>query len=142
MSSEEIETIARNFSVVDYIVLGSLLAISSGIGIYHACTGGKQSTTKEFLLADRNMNAFPVAMSLVASFISAITFLGTPAENYIHGCMYWLFGISYIFVGIVTIRVYMPVFFKMNITSAYEVSNCEEKVSLYKTFLKLHALSL
>ncbi|KAJ8033683.1 Sodium-coupled monocarboxylate transporter 1 [Holothuria leucospilota] len=120
MSSEEVGTIARNFSIVDYIVLGSLLVISSGIGIYHACTGGKQSTTKEFLLADRNMNAFPVAMSLVASFISAITFLGTPAENYIHGCMYWLFGFSYIAVGIVTIRVYMPVFFKMNITSAYE----------------------
>lgn len=125
-SKEDLETISRNFSVVDYIVFGSLLAISAGIGIYHALTGGRQSTTKEFLLADKNMNAFPVAMSLVASFISAITFLGTPAENYLHGSMFWLFGFAYILTGIFTIRVYMPVFFKMEITSAYEVSHVEK----------------
>lgn len=115
--------VPTHFSIWDYIVFSSLLAVSAGIGVYHACTGGKQSTAKEFLLADRNMNAFPIAMSLVASFISAITYLGTPAENYLHGSMFWLFGFAYITVGVVTIRVYMPVFFRKDITSAYEASN-------------------
>ncbi|XP_071835571.1 sodium-coupled monocarboxylate transporter 1-like isoform X2 [Apostichopus japonicus] len=117
---ENDDYITRHFTVWDYIVFIMLLAVSAGIGVYHACTGGKQSTTKEFLLADRNMNALPVAMSLVASFISAITYLGTPVENYLHGSMFWLFGFAYIVVGILTIRLFMPVFFNMNITSAYE----------------------
>lgn len=119
---ENDDYITRHFTVWDYTVFIMLLAVSAGIGVYHACTGGKQSTTKEFLLADRNMNALPVAMSLVASFISAITYLGTPVENYLHGSMFWLFGFAYIVVGILTIRLFMPVFFNMNITSAYEVS--------------------
>ena len=72
-------------------------------------------------MADRNMSPFPVAMSLVASFISAITVLGTPAEVYIYGSMFWLFGVSYILTGIVVTRLFLPVFFRLEVTSANEV---------------------
>ena len=33
-------------------------------------------------------------MSLLASFMSAITILGTPAEIYIYGTQYWIIGKS------------------------------------------------
>ena len=111
----------RVFSGADYAVFACTLLISSGIGVYHALTGGRQRTTSEFLLADRNMNPIPVAISLVASFISAITFLGTPAENYIYGCMFWLYGLAYILTGLFTWRGFMPVFFRLKVTSAFEV---------------------
>ena len=58
--------------------------------VYYAFWGAKQNTTSEFLMAGRNMGVFPVAMSLLASFMSAITLLGTPAEVYQFGTMYWL----------------------------------------------------
>ncbi|XP_022088056.1 sodium-coupled monocarboxylate transporter 1-like [Acanthaster planci] len=110
----------RLFQVWDYVVFGLMLAVSVFIGIYYGCTGGKQKTTKEFLLADRNMNPIPVAMSLVASFISAITVLGTPAETYIYGTMFWLFGFAYILTGIAVTRLFLPVFYRLGVTSANE----------------------
>lgn len=110
------------FDVYDYVVLGLCLAVSAGIGVYHALAGGKQKTAEEFLLADRKMHPFPVAVSLLASFISAITVLGTPAETYIHGSMFWLFTIAYCGVGIVTARVFIPAFYEYKITSVNEVS--------------------
>ena len=122
---DDIERVG-NFGVWDYVVFGGMLAISLAIGLYYGFTGGKQKTNKEFLLADRNMNPIPVAMSLVASFISAVTVLGTPAEVYINGTMFWLFALVYPVMFIVVSRLFLPVFFRLKVTSANEVcvSNC------------------
>lgn len=111
------------FGTWDYVVLVGMLSVSAFIGIYHAFVGGGQKTADTFLLADRNMNPFPVAVSLVASFISAITVLGTPAEVYIYGTMFWLFGFAYTFSGIVVSRCFIPIFYEYEITSTNEVRN-------------------
>ena len=78
------------FGKVDFAVFGIMLLQSTAIGIYHALAGGKQRTTKEFLFANRGMMAIPVALSLIASFMSAITILGVPTEIYIYSTQYWL----------------------------------------------------
>ncbi|XP_066266079.1 sodium-coupled monocarboxylate transporter 1-like isoform X1 [Branchiostoma lanceolatum] len=108
------------FSIPDYVVFALMLAICTGIGIYYACAGGGQRTTRQFLLADRQMQILPVAMSLLASFMSAITVLGTPAETYVYGTMYFMFSISYLVMGMAAAHIYMPVFFNLGVTSAYE----------------------
>lgn len=53
----------------DYLVFGIVLAVSAVIGFYYACTGGRQKTTREYLLADKNMHWFPVAASLFARYV-------------------------------------------------------------------------
>ena len=60
------------FSVYDWIVFALVLGVSAGIGIYYAVMGGRQKTTKEYLLADKSMGYFPVAMSLLASLFTGI----------------------------------------------------------------------
>ncbi|XP_072166483.1 sodium-coupled monocarboxylate transporter 1-like [Diadema setosum] len=110
---------AGTFGVVDYVVLAVMLGISAAIGIFYACTGGKQATAAEFLLADRKANPLAVAFSLVASYISAITVIGTPAEVYFYGSMYWIFAFAFIGAGLIT-NAFLPVFMKLNITSANE----------------------
>ena len=50
----------------DYLIVAIVLTLSAAIGFYYACTGDKQRTTKEYLLADGNMHWFPVACSLLA----------------------------------------------------------------------------
>ncbi|XP_077989861.1 sodium-coupled monocarboxylate transporter 1-like [Glandiceps talaboti] len=119
-----------SFSIADFIVFGCTLTISISIGVYHAVAGGKQRSSGEFLLANRNMNAIPVAMSLTASFMSAITILGTPADFYVNGSMFGYFGLAYTEVMILSAEVYMPIFYKLKATSAYEtelVYGTEEK---------------
>ncbi|XP_041484320.1 sodium-coupled monocarboxylate transporter 2-like [Lytechinus variegatus] len=107
------------FQAWDYVVVAAILIISSGIGVFYAFTGGRQKTTREFLLADRNMNPIPVAMSLVATFISAITVLGTPAEVYLNGAMFWLFAFSFLSTGLLT-SLFIPTFHRLGVTSANE----------------------
>ncbi|XP_041453782.1 sodium-coupled monocarboxylate transporter 1-like [Lytechinus variegatus] len=109
-----------SFSGADYGVLGAMLAFSLGIGFYQACSGGKQKTAEEFLMANRNMHPVPVALSLVASFISAITFLGTPSENYVHGIMHSWNWLSSILSSIATVVFFLPTFYNLGLTSSNE----------------------
>ncbi|ERE72139.1 sodium-coupled monocarboxylate transporter 2 [Cricetulus griseus] len=66
------------------------------------------------------MSFGPVALSLTASFMSAVTVLGTPAEVYRFGASFFLFIISYAFVVFFTSELFLPVFYRSGITSTYE----------------------
>ncbi|VTJ89934.1 Hypothetical predicted protein, partial [Marmota monax] len=66
------------------------------------------------------MSFGPVALSLTASFMSAVTVLGTPSEVYRFGASFILFFISYTFVIIFTSELFLPVFYRSGITSTYE----------------------
>ncbi|XP_064648287.1 sodium-coupled monocarboxylate transporter 1-like [Lineus longissimus] len=110
----------KTFSVWDYVIFGLMLAVSAAIGIYFGCTGGKQRGTQEFFLANRNMQVLPVAMSLLASFMSAITLLGTPSEVYVYGTQYWLIGVSYFLVIPFSSYLLHPIFYRLRLTSVYE----------------------
>ncbi|XP_072002465.1 sodium-coupled monocarboxylate transporter 1 isoform X1 [Engystomops pustulosus] len=109
-----------SFTVWDYLVFAFMLLISAVIGIYYAFAGGGQKTSKDFLMGGRSMTAVPVALSLTASFMSAVTVLGTPAEVYRFGAMFSIFAITYTFVVVISSEVYLPVFYRLGITSTYE----------------------
>jgi len=49
----------------EYTVFSIVLAISMSIGIFYGCFGSKQKTTKEFLMANKAMPVFPVALSMI-----------------------------------------------------------------------------
>ncbi|XP_006871165.1 PREDICTED: sodium-coupled monocarboxylate transporter 1 [Chrysochloris asiatica] len=108
------------FVVWDYVVFAAMLLISAIIGIYYAFAGGGQQTSKDFLMGGRSMTAVPVALSLTASFMSAVTVLGTPSEVYRFGAIYTIFAFTYFFVVVISAEVFLPVFYKLGITSTYE----------------------
>jgi len=112
----------NRFSVWDYVLFAVILAISSVIGLYYGCTGNKQNSTAEFLMAGRSMSVLPVALSLLASFMSAITLLGTPAEMVVYGTQYWMISISFFFVIPLAAYVFIPVFYRLELTSVFEVT--------------------
>ncbi len=86
----------KTFHTADYVVFGATLAVSAAIGVFYAIKDRKRNTTEEYLLAGRSMHFVPVGMSLLSSFISAITILGTPAEVYVYSTMYWWISIAFI----------------------------------------------
>ncbi|PNI65189.1 SLC5A8 isoform 2 [Pan troglodytes] len=108
------------FVVWDYVVFAGMLVISAAIGIYYAFAGGGQQTSKDFLMGGRRMTAVPVALSLTASFMSAVTVLGTPSEVYRFGAIFSIFAFTYFFVVVISAEVFLPVFYKLGITSTYE----------------------
>ncbi|ENN73470.1 hypothetical protein HUJ04_004297 [Dendroctonus ponderosae] len=108
------------FGVWDYVVVAIVLLISASIGVYYRFTGGKQKTVQEYLLADKNMSIAPVAFSLMASFMSAITLLGVSSENYTYGFQFIIINISYGIFTPIAAYLYLPIFFKLQATSAYE----------------------
>ena len=55
------------------------------------------------------------------SFMSAITLLGTPAEMYVFGTQYCALVLAYPFVMYATANWYMPVFYKLEVSTSYEV---------------------
>lgn len=110
-----------SFGVWDYVVFAAMLVISAVIGIYYAFAGNSQHTSKEFLMGGRSMNPVPVALSLTASFMSAVTVLGTPTDVYRFGVIFSLFGITYFLVVVISAEVFLPVFYRLGITSTYEV---------------------
>ncbi|XP_063800401.1 sodium-coupled monocarboxylate transporter 2 [Pseudophryne corroboree] len=108
------------FIVWDYVVFSCLLVISAGIGVFFAIKERKKKTSNEFLVGGRQMTCGPVALSLTASFMSAITVLGTPSEVVRFGSFFLYFYISYTFVIIFSAELFVPVFYRSGITSTYE----------------------
>lgn len=109
------------FGVWDYVVFVLTLAVSAGIGVYSRFSGGRQKTTEEYLMANRSMPIWPVSFSLMASFMSAITLLGVSNENYQFGTQFVIINLSYVLATPIAAYLFLPVFYNMRLTSAYEV---------------------
>ena len=63
----------QKFTAVDYVVFGLTVLASISIGLFFSwARRSRESTTDDFLMAGRNMRSIPIALSLVASFLSAV----------------------------------------------------------------------
>ena len=115
------ELIAK-FDAGNYAVFAAMLLVSAVIGVYFWWRGRRNNTnnTAELLMASKSMGTFPMTLSLVASFMSAITLLGTPAEMYVSGTQYLWLVVSYPFVMAATVFIFLPVYDKLDITTSYE----------------------
>ncbi|XP_071970471.1 sodium-coupled monocarboxylate transporter 2-like isoform X2 [Engystomops pustulosus] len=108
------------FAILDYVIFAALFLISAGIGVFFAIKERKKTTSSDFLVGGKQMTCGPVALSLTASFMSAVTVLGAPAEVYRFGASFGLFFIAYTFVVIFSAELFVPVFYRSGITSTYE----------------------
>ncbi|XP_072794145.1 sodium-dependent multivitamin transporter isoform X2 [Vicugna pacos] len=118
--TSDTNVITSTFSVVDYVVFVLLLVLSLAIGLYHAYRGWGRHSIGQLLMADRKMGCLPVALSLLATFQSAVAILGVPSEIYRFGTQYWFLGCSYFLGLLIPAHVFIPVFYRLHLTSAYE----------------------
>ena len=108
------------FVLADFIIFGIAIAISIGIGLYYAFSGGRQKTTSEYLVGNRKMSILPVALSLMVSFESSIMMLGFPAEVYVYGIMFWLSNAGYMIALLIGTRLVVPLVHPLRIKSVFE----------------------
>jgi len=109
------------FHVADYLLFSLFLVVSLGIGVYHAFTGGRQRTIGEYTVGNRQMRTIPVAISMFVSIVSGVLILGHPAEIYTRGSQFAMRAFGHMAAGFIAGPLFVPLFFKLRITSAYEV---------------------
>ncbi|XP_067644763.1 sodium-coupled monocarboxylate transporter 1 [Eurosta solidaginis] len=122
----------QRFSWPDYSVFIAMFVVCIMIGIYFGFIKRSHSEA-DYLMGGRNMLVFPIALSLVASFISGITLLGLPTEVYSYGIQYLYVALGVLSMGVVMGVFYLPVFYNLNITSTYEYleSRFDRRLRMY-----------
>ncbi|GFY44314.1 putative sodium-dependent multivitamin transporter [Trichonephila inaurata madagascariensis] len=123
---------------IDYVFLGATLCVSAGIGLYFQMTS-KKKTNEEYLLAGKNMSVFPVAFSLMATFMSSTNLMGVPAEMYLYGTNMVFMNFGFIIGPILVSHIFLPVYFVNNVSTAYEL--LFTAASLYAPALALSAVT-
>uniref|UniRef100_A0A8D8FI08 Sodium-coupled monocarboxylate transporter 2 n=1 Tax=Culex pipiens TaxID=7175 RepID=A0A8D8FI08_CULPI len=111
------------FTPYDYSALAFMLVVSLGIGVFYGYfvkpKKDADPESNEFLLGS-GMTVFPVTLSLTTSFITAIELLGNPSEMFFSGTQYALIVISALLVIPVAVKMFYPIYYKLNLTSCYE----------------------
>nr|XP_037281085.1 sodium-coupled monocarboxylate transporter 1-like [Rhipicephalus microplus] len=111
---------ATHFAVLDYVVLIGFLVLSAGIGVFFAWRDRRHGSNKHFLTGNRELSWLPVSMSMMASFLSSIAILGLPSEVFLRGSTIWTGAISSSMAVLVAAFVFLPMYYKMDITSINE----------------------
>ena len=104
----------------DYLVFVSMIVISCAIGVYFSCGGRSKANNTDYLLGGRQMGLLPVILSLAATYISGILFLGYPAETFAYGIQYWIGFIGKLTGCLIGIVMFVPIFYPLKLTSVNE----------------------
>ena len=104
-------------SNIDWIVMCGFLLFIVAYGTWKS-RGSKN--VKEFLLANKSTPWYTVALSIMATQASAITFLSTPGQAYIDGMRFVQFYIGLPIAMIILSITAVPLYHKLNVYTAYE----------------------
>src|SRR5689334_15829037 len=104
-------------STVDWIVLlGTLLLIAA----YGTWKTRSHHTRENYLRGGNTDRWWVVGFSVVATQLSAVTFLSTPGQGYLDGMRFVQFYFGLPLAMIVICAVFIPLYYKWNVFTAYE----------------------
>ncbi|KAM7362744.1 uncharacterized protein ACRADG_013305 [Cochliomyia hominivorax] len=108
------------FGTVDYIVFILMLLISAGVGLYFGFFRKLRNTTQEYLMGNKQMKPIPIAISLIASQLSASVIMSVPGEIYSYGFTYIFYVLSIILMIPILNYIIIPVYYNNNVSTCYE----------------------
>ncbi len=106
-----------SFGALDYTVLGLYLALMVGVGWFFASRG---KTTEDFFLAGRRIPWWAAGLSVFGTQLSAITFMAVPATSFGSDWRRFAGSLMLLPVLLVVITCFVPLFRRLEITTAYE----------------------
>ena len=104
-------------STIDWLVMTGFLLFIVVYGVWKS-RGSKN--VKEFLLANKATPWYTVALSIMATQASAITFLSTPGQAYVDGMRFVQFYIGLPIAMIILSITAVPIYHKLKVFTAYE----------------------
>jgi Na+/proline symporter len=102
---------------LDWVVLFAALA---GIVVYGLWKGRRTRDLDDFLVADRRMRWHHVALSIMATQASAITFLSTPGQAFTDGMRFVQFYLGLPIAMVVLCVTVVPIYHRLKVYTAYE----------------------
>lgn len=105
------------FGWLNYTTLGVYLSAMVGIGWF--CARRNKNTDDYFKAAGR-IPWWAAGLSIYATMLSSITFMAIPAKAYATDWTYFWASLPILLLAPVIIRLYLPFFRRLNVTSAYE----------------------
>ncbi len=106
------------FSMLDWLVLGGYFAALAGMGV---ALSRRQSGTEDYFLGGRRMPTWAVALSVVATAISAATFVGGPAQSYSGNLTYLSATIGQFIAIFIVAGFFIPVYYRERLATVYEL---------------------
>ena len=103
---------ALNWSIVAAYLIGNLM-----LGWY---LSRRVHTAEDYYLGDRSAPWWAIGISVVATYVSALSFLGGPAWAYGDGMAALAIHINYPLVMFVVIAVFLPFFYNSGVASIYD----------------------
>ncbi|HQP98197.1 MAG TPA: sodium/solute symporter [bacterium] len=105
------------FTPMDYAVMALYLVLTMCIGSWFA---RGQRSTSDYFLAGRSIAYLPAAISILATDLSAISYMGVPAWVFEKDLQYPL-GITLMPLGMILVGiVFVPLFYRLQIFTVYE----------------------
>ena len=108
---------SNSLGVVDYIVLLSYVLISVCVGTYVA-RGRK--TFDDYCVADRRIPWWAACISIVATDLSGVSYIGVPAWMYRHDLKYNFGTILMPLVMLAVVLIFVPVFLRAGVYTIYQ----------------------
>ncbi|HVT44976.1 MAG TPA: sodium:solute symporter [Thermoanaerobaculia bacterium] len=103
---------------IDWAVLAASLIF---IVVYGLWKGRKQGRNLDgFILADRNLPWWTIALSIMATQASAITFLSTPGQAYADGMRFIQFYLGLPIAMVILSVTAVPIYHRLKVYTAYE----------------------
>jgi len=104
-------------TALDWIVLFATLTVIVGYGLYRS---RGSNTVDRFLLAGRTMPWYAMALSIMATQASAVTFISTTGQAYVDGMRFVQFYFGLPIAMVILCATVVPVFHRAKVFTAYE----------------------
>lgn len=109
--------IASDFGALNWSILIVYLLGNLALGFV---ISKKVNSANDFYLGDRSTPWWAIGVSVVATYVSALTFLGGPAWAYTEGISVIAIHLNYPIVIFIVVTFFLPFFFNSGVTSIYE----------------------
>ncbi|XP_075731780.1 sodium-coupled monocarboxylate transporter 2 [Rhipicephalus microplus] len=105
---------------VDYALLIGLTMISLGAGLYFSFRRRSSASRDEAFLGGRSIPSLPLAVSAVASSVTAMSIVAFVAHYYVYG-FHTLWAIpAFVPAGFVVTTMFLPIMYEHRVTSVFE----------------------
>ncbi len=107
-----------HFSHWDWAILGGYLILVMAVGLW---ARKRAASSEEFFLAGRSMPWWAVAVSVLATSLSAATFIGGPEMAYRGDLTYFSANLGGLLAVIIVAWLFIPAFYRHQVTSVYQL---------------------